>query len=183
MLRLLGEEITFLSQKNSRVKGSNTEVLDASSPSRGGRNARQNRRGKKKSAGDGGVGLGGLADLESADSFSAPSAQEQQFMDQVQANVEEQNEMLDQISLGLSELKELSLDIGKTLDVQNGMIEELDNKMEDTIQQYQTANSRLKDMLDQSGGMTRWCPRITLLIVLLSIVAYMIVVFGKNKEE
>merc|ERR1719231_747210 len=118
-------------------------------------------------------------DLDQAEGFSAPSAQEQQFMDQVQVNIKEQDEMLDQISAGLAELKELSLDIGKTLDVQNGMLEELDTKMDATIDQYKSANSRLKDMLDQSGGMTRWCPRLTILLILVAVVGYMIIMFSK----
>ena len=56
-------------------------------------------------------------------------------MDQVQANVADQNEMLDEISKGLEELKELSLDMNKTL---TEKIKEVGDEMEKTIDAFKS---------------------------------------------
>lgn len=178
----LGQEIVNLTASSTRVKGSavsNTEELDAQSKrsnrQRQERTEFKNKRKQRRA----GKTKGNAIELDDADfdGIGAMSEGEQKFMDQVQANVADQNEMLDEISKGLSELKELSLDMNKTLTTQEHMIAELGNEMDTTIDNFQSANSKLKDILDESGGMTRWCPSLMCLILLLALVGYMLKLF------
>jgi len=121
----------------------------------------------------GGGGGGGGDDLgDELDGAQPISEQDQQFMDKVDANVAEQDEILTQISKGLDELKDIGLEMNKALAVQSAMIEEIDTKMDETIAKFKTANGRLKDILEQSGGLSRWCPMIICLCLLLGLIGY-----------
>lgn len=42
-----------------------------------------------------------------------------------------------------------------------------------TISNFKAANKRLKTILEESGGMERWCPVIICLVVLLALIGYM----------
>lgn len=86
--------------------------------------------------------------------------------------MEEQDKMLAEIALGLDELKELATEANKHLTIQKAMLDQVDEKMDSTIKGFKTANQRLKTMLDESGGMSRWCPIMICMIVLLALVGY-----------
>jgi len=181
IIGLLGEEIVELNNKNSRVKHVRTpdelqmenRREDNARQKREKRSNRRARRGRKGGKdGDGGGGADDLAD--ELDAAQPVTQQEQEFMDKVDANVAEQDEILGQISKGLDELKDLGLEMGKTLAVQQAMIEEIDTKMDETIDKFKTANGRLKHILEQSGGLSRWCPMIICLCLLLGLIGYAI---------
>lgn len=182
-IRLLGQEICTLTNQNARVKDSGPKnVDDLTKSTERNENAKDAARRKEKEArkikrkGDrSGRTKGDALELTDDDfrDVKPASAQEQKFMDQVQANVAEQDEMLDEISKGLDELKELSLDMNKALTVQNAMIGEVGDEMDRTIEKFKTANSKLKDMLEEQGGMTRWCPIIVCTCLLLAMCGYM----------
>lgn len=185
-IQLLGQEIVDLTALNNRVKDSGPQNVDElttatnkieSKKDSSRKTDRQNRR--KERRGGGKVGKGGALELDDAEErdVSPASPQEQKFMDQVQANVGEQDEMLDEIAKGLDELKELSLDMNKQLTLQNNMIVEVGDEMDKTIEKFKTANGRLKDILDDNGGMTRWCPMIVCLCLLLALAGYMFNMF------
>lgn len=185
-IQLLGQELCDLTQQNSRVKASapqNPDQLDEATSGRSRtqkqRQERTERLNKRKQRRAGRTKNGAIELDDDAFEGAAPmSQQEQQFMDQVQANVADQNEMLDEISKGLEELKELSLDMNKTLTVQNEKIKEVGDEMEKTIDAFKSANSKLKDMLDENGGMTRWCPTLVCGCLLLALIGYMFNLFG-----
>ena len=84
----------------------------------------------------------------------------------------QQDKMLEEISRGLDELKEIATEANKHLTIQKAMLDQVDEKMDQTIKGFKTANQRLKTMLDESGGMSRWCPVIICLVVLLALVGY-----------
>lgn len=107
------------------------------------------------------------------------SQQEQAFIDLAAINVQEQDALLDEISAGLEELKMLSLDMNKHLDVQAGMIQELDVKMDKTLFKMESANSRLADVLKESGGVSRWCPLLVCILLLLALIGYIINISSK----
>jgi hypothetical protein len=69
----------------------------------------------------------------------------------------------------LDDLKELANDANKALTQQKCMLEQVDQKMDDNIRQFKTANSRLKTMLQKAGGCSRLCPLIICTIVLLAL--------------
>jgi len=187
-IQLLGQEICDLTAANNRIKDSgpkNIEELTAAtnkveSKKDAGRKERTDRLNKRKERrGAGKTGKGGAMELDDADfrDVAPASAQDQKFMDQVQANVADQDDMLDEIAKGLDELKELSLDMNKQLTLQNTMIVEVGDEMDKTIEKFKTANGRLKDILDDQGGMTRWCPMIICLCLLLALAGYMFNMF------
>lgn len=186
-VQLLGQEICNLSNHNARVKDagpSNADELSkanaaASSRSQTQRKERENRLNKRKERRGGGRVKNGAIELDDDDFRDATPAskQEQDFMDQTQANNAEQDEMLDEISKGLDELKELSLDMNKELTLQNQMIAEVGEEMEKTIDKFKSSNAKLKTILDENGGMTRWCPTIVCGILLLACVGYMFNMF------
>jgi len=187
-IQLLGQEICDLTAINNRVKDSGpknvdeltTETNKTESKKDAGRKERTDRLNKRKERRGGGkTGKGGAMELDDAEirDVTPASAQEQKFMDQVQANVGDQDEMLDEIAKGLDELKELSLDMNKQLTLQNTMITEVGDEMDKTIEKFKTANGRLKDILDDQGGMTRWCPMIICLCLLLALAGYLFNMF------
>jgi len=184
-IQLLGQEICDLTAINNRVKDSGPKNIDElttttnnyESKKDAGRKERTDRLNKRKERRGG--KNGDHQNLEDGDvrDVTPASAQEQKFMDKVQANVGEQDEMLDEISKGLDELKELSLDMNKQLTLQNTMIVEVGDEMDKTIEKFKTANGRLKDILDDQGGMTRWCPMIICLCLLLALAGYLFNMF------
>lgn len=182
-VQLLGQEIVDLTALNNRVKDSgpkNVEELDtATNKVERKEAARKSDRNRRKERRAGKTGKGGAMELDDAEErdVSPASPQEQKFMDQVLVNVGEQNEMLDEIAKGLDELKELSLDMNKQLTLQNSMINEVSDEMDKTIEKFKTANGRLKDILDDNGGMTRWCPMIVCLCLLLALAGYLFNMF------
>lgn len=106
-------------------------------------------------------------------SNAVASEQEQVFEQKVAENNAQQDEMLQQIGQAVDELKELAQDMNKHLTIQKAMLEQVDEKMDSNIQHFKTANQRMKSLLDESGGMSRWCPMLICLIVLLALVGYM----------
>jgi len=108
------------------------------------------------------------------------SEQEMAFQKEVTVNLEEQDAILDEIYKQVNILGEMSKDINTVIKVQNNMIDELDNKMDNTNNNFKTANSRLKEILEESGGMSRWCPMIICIIILLAVVGYIYSTVKKN---
>jgi hypothetical protein len=171
MVQLLGKEIQRLSELNATVRVQKTAAelnIEERREKRAQqkREAREQRRKKRGKSTDG---------IEMDDELNVPiSQQEQEFQNQVDKNIAEQDQILDLISAGLDELKELSLDMNKNLKLQSAMLEEVDEKMDKTIAQFKSANSRLQDILDQSGGVSRWCPMIMCLVILLALAGFIV---------
>ncbi len=81
--------------------------------------------------------------------------------------------MLDDILKGVTELHQIAKDISTQISVSNAMTAELDTKMDKTIEQFVLSNKRLQELLDETGGASRWCPVIICFILLLGLVGYM----------
>lgn len=182
-VELLGTEIKTLVAMNSTHLSADDVDLTANPAAGDGRNrsrtqrkreerkARQeNRKARRAGRGKkGGVNI--HEDVEFKDA-NPMSQQEQQFMDQVAANQEEQNEILDEIGKTMDELHELSLDMNKQLTLQSDLIHEVDNKMDTVMDKMSSANMQMKKMLDENGGMTRWCPLLCFFTLILGLVGY-----------
>jgi len=100
------------------------------------------------------------------------SAEEQAFMAQVDQNTKDQDELLDEISKGMDELKQIGLDMNKTLTIQNAMLDTIDEKVDQNLNKLKNANQRMKDILQESGGAGLWCPRILCIVILLALLGY-----------
>jgi chromosome segregation ATPase len=173
MVGVFAREIQDLTKKNSRVKNvggqsGNEEESELAKSRREARKAkkdeekaRRKRRGKK-------------GEPEEKEEEPQPmTAEEQAFMQQHDQNVKDQDDLLDEISKGMDELKQIGLDMNKTLTIQNQMLDVIEEKVDNNINKLKNANARLKDIMEQSGGMTVWCPRMICLILLLGLVGYM----------
>jgi len=145
-LNVYAKEIETLAKKNSRVKeiksnialvtdaGNRQSLREKKELDRKKRRERQKRRGQ--------------IDEEDIEELPELTAQEQMFLEQVQRNEAEQNMILDEMSKGLEELKVMSLDIQEKLKVQNEIINVVDEKLDRNIEQFQSANKRLKAFVD-----------------------------------
>ena len=55
------------------------------------------------------------------------------------------------------------------------MLKEVDEKMDGTIENYQGANKRLKELIvKNTGGADSWCPMIICIVIILGIIAYIL---------
>lgn len=104
-------------------------------------------------------------------------AREQAFLDEVNENREKEDAMLDEISKGLDELKNIGTDINKSLAYQNELLNQVDTKLTDVTEQFDSGNKRLQDLLDSQGGPSRWIPRLCCIVLLLAVVGYVLKLF------
>lgn len=102
------------------------------------------------------------------------SEQELVFMKKVEDNYKDQDIILKQIEDGLDDLLNLAQTMNKELGIQKIMLDDVDNIMEENIVKLKTANKKLKDILDKSGGASRWVPIIMLTIISLAIVGVLL---------
>jgi len=101
------------------------------------------------------------------------SPEDAKFFQLVDEAKQDQDAMLDEIMRGMVELKDIastiSIEIKTTTELANQVGEEMDK----TIANFKSSNQRLKEILDESGGLTRWCPMLICVILLIALVGYM----------
>jgi len=118
-------------------------------------------------------GRTGRKEDDELDEFQEPkpmSAQEQAFIEEKDTAYKEQDAILEEISKGLDELHEVGQAINKTLKLQGHMLDELGDKMVAQTEAFKNANLRLKKLLDDSGGLSRWCPIVICAIIFIALV-------------
>jgi len=93
-------------------------------------------------------------------------------------NLADQDELQSEIEKGVDELKQISISIGKNLKTQEAMLKEADEKIDRNIEKVKNANARLAEIVEASGGMTRWCPILICVVVLLALVGYIFNIVG-----
>jgi len=133
LLTTLANDIRDLSDKNAHVKPtkrSEVEVnFDKKRDEREKRRRDREARKKAKRDGDG----DGKGDHDIGDDDIRPvvqaTEQEQKFYDEVEQNKKEQEEILQEILKGVTELHEIAIGIGVGLDTGKALIEEVDTKM------------------------------------------------------
>jgi len=149
-------------QRRDRKKKKEEEELDEADTAAGKK--------KKKKKGDEGPDV----DIQE-DDFKPmqASAEDEKFFQQVEEAKQEQDLMLDEIMKGMTELKDIattmSIEIKTTTELANQVGEAMDN----TIANFKTSNQRLAEILEESGGLTRWCPMLICVILLIALVGYM----------
>lgn len=181
-VELFGKEMMKLQEANSGIRRNAAQEVTNTVIAKNRERAKQraDRRAQRKAGRDatrkaarGGSGNDEDIEMEDLDSKAPVSAAEQQFMMEVQENDKRMDQLLDVISAGLKDLKEIATDIGTNLDVQNEMLKQVDDKMDNVLENYETANDRLRKLLDENtGGVETWCPILILIIILLGIVGY-----------
>lgn len=168
-VQIIYKDIQDLTRKNSRVKPLVTEEEEQGATTRREQRREKRRQEREKRRRD----RKGSSAADEPEEIQM-TEQEMQFQDQVMENEREQDELLDEISKGMDELKQLSLDMNKTLHLQNNMLDTIEKKVDNNITKLKTANARLQEILDSQGGVTTWCPRVFFLIVLVALVVYIL---------
>jgi len=181
-VELFGRELMKLQQANSGIKkaaeeAATSKFIDENAKRRAERTKRREERRKKRelTRKARGADANSSDDIELDEMEKQPDKATQQFMLEVEQHTKREDELLDVISAGLAELQNVAKDINTTLDTQAQLLQEVDEKMDQTLDKYDTANARLKQLLDENtGGVEVWCPIIILIIVLLAIIGYLI---------
>lgn len=101
--------------------------------------------------------------------------EENQFIQEHAKARENQDQLLDEIHRGVVELQQLANDIKVSIDVSSKIIkEELEPKLDNTIQHFKTTNKQLSEILESTGGVSRWCPFLICFIILICLIGYVI---------
>ena len=116
--------------------------------------------------------------------MAAYHGEEPVIMDELRIEFEEHkrvrdkeiNEQLDQLNARLKDLAIQAQDINVNLTVQNKNLEEqVQPKMDQTIETVVSGNRRLKQIIQQStGGCTTWCPLLTISLLILALMGFLI---------
>jgi len=91
------------------------------------------------------------------------------FAQEVDRNRQQENDMLDGILIGMNELYDISSNLNRDINVSSQIIQQVDSKMDRAIVTTKTANIRMKEMIEQHGGVTRWCPLMLCTVILLAL--------------
>lgn len=172
MTEMLGQEIADLTNKNGGGGDLDIEsrgLVRTRIQQEMYMTAKEKRAARKKKRDQMGEGM----EMGQFKTYEGPSEAEKQFLDLVEINREEQDEILDQISKGLESLHELALDMNTALQVQNDQIKATDDQLEKTLFDLENMNDRVQTLLEASGGMSRWCPMVVCIILILALAAYL----------
>jgi len=195
IVTILAKEIQDLGNKNSHIKqAKESETLkqlrgrqEEKSRRRGEDRKRRERRRKgeeaEQDAADVAAGKkprkrneeGPDVDIQDEDfrPLQPASEEEKQFFAQVEEAKADQDEMLGEILKGVTELKEIAVDMNTSIKVTTELAKQIDEKMDGTIANFKSSNARLQEILEESGGMTRWCPMLICVVLLIALVGYM----------
>jgi hypothetical protein len=163
-LELTNEELIRLAEDLKEVDTSDlnlhgdTHVNDRREQQKNKRRQRRERRqGTADDIGDGIV----------MEDMTVGSEKEQMFLKRVEQSRQEEEQMLELLSEGLTELHELALTLNTLLKQSAALIEEVDEKLDRVTVQLESANKKMEKMLEETGGMTRWCPVCICAVILL----------------
>jgi len=105
---------------------------------------------------------------------SAPTQQEQEFLQKSALWEEQLNVELEEIIQGLKRLQVVAEDVAVELEEQAEIMEELDDRMIKVDEIIGVEIDRLQELLDKSGGMSTWCPRIIAIVIILALLGYLV---------
>lgn len=94
-------------------------------------------------------------------------------LQQLQRNDEKLDEQLDVIAKGVQRLKGIAVDQSNEVKLQGVMIDQISDNMDKATDHLNDANTRLKETLEKAGGATSIIVKVILLVLLLSIGAYL----------
>jgi len=94
------------------------------------------------------------------------------FEAEFQARKEKQDLVLDDIELGLGNLKNIAQDMGAEMQKQDILIDEIDENMDKARKNITTNNAKLAGVLHKVSGQRNFCINIILISVLLAVAAF-----------
>ena len=102
------------------------------------------------------------------------SHEDQLFMESVMQRDAQIDAKLDQVLQGVVVLRKLGEEISDELQTQAQILKEVDVKVDKTTKKFVVANKKMKELLEESGGATRWCPIIIFVIVIVALIGYVL---------
>jgi len=111
-------------------------------------------------------------DLDAQAARGPKSAQVQEYEAKVDAELADQDLMIDAISKGIDDLKNIALDQNRALKTMGHVVDNLEKETVEATTIIQTQNQRLQEIIDAQGGLTRWCPVLICGIILLALAGY-----------
>jgi len=170
LVTILGNEIKDISNRNNHVheKREATSVTamtkrEQKNPRRA-RRQRENREEKKSIEDD--------IDLQVRD--VQVSVEDQKFFDEVEEEKRNQDRMMDQILTGLIELEDVAKSIKIEIVASTELTQEITDETEKLNEKFKGSNQRLKEILEETGGLSRWCPILICIVLLIALVGYLI---------
>jgi len=192
MVTVFAEEIQSLVNKNAHVKAAKqsetTKQLENKREERTRRRKEEKeKREAKRKARRAEAGEKGGKDDDDKDiineedirPMSPDDAQIQAFMKDVDDQKAEQDLMLDEVLKGMNELKQIAGDLNTGIKTGIALAGEAEVAMDNTINTLKKSNDRLREILEESGGMSRWCPIFICFVILLALVGYILNTVGK----
>lgn len=117
-------------------------------------------------------GRGGK-DIElSAGGGQEGSSEEKAFLQEVAVKDAQIETKLEELLVGIKELRPLAEDIGHEFETQAIIVAKLEEKTDKNIVRLRVANDKIEDILRKSKGLSLWCPRIILLTLLIALAGY-----------
>jgi len=106
-----------------------------------------------------------------------PDIETQEGLKQLQRKDQAIDEALEQVAEGVSELKNIALDMRDEVKVQSSMVDEITSKVDSANLHLNSMNKRMKKTLEQTRSADRFILDFILLVILLGIVGYIIKMF------
>jgi len=181
LVTILGTEIKDITNRNNHVSSSTVRAHESKSLHimRDRKEERERKRGRRQQ-GENRDESNKEKDNKSADIEIdgevhpiQVSVEDQKFFDEVEDEKRNQDKMLDELIVGLTDLQDLAGTIRIDLVASNELIKEIDDEAEKLNQKFKGSNKRLQDMLEEMGGVTRWCPMLICVVLLIALIGYM----------
>ncbi|CAK7348854.1 unnamed protein product [Dovyalis caffra] len=125
------------------------------------------------SASYGGIKFDSTYDGKFDDEYFQQTEASDRFRQEYEMRRLKQDQGLDVIAEGLDTLKDMARDMNEELDRQVPLMDEIDDKVDRATSDLKTTNVRLKDTLNKLRSSRNFCIDIILLVILLSIAAYL----------
>lgn len=106
-----------------------------------------------------------------------PDIETQEGLRQLQRKDQVIDEALEQVAEGVSELKNIALDMRDEVKIQSSMVDEITSKVDSANVHLNSMNKRMKKTLESTRSADRFILDFILLVVLLGIIGYIITMF------
>jgi len=100
------------------------------------------------------------------------SEQEMAFLEKSSQWEIQFNEELEDVLQDLVKLGQITADVKQELVEQAELIDELEDRVEEVNIQIVEGTEKLQELLEKTGGATRWCPRLIAFVLLLCVVGF-----------
>lgn len=112
------------------------------------------------------------SDVQHNSKYYEKTAESRAFEQEWRDEKKLQDESLDEISKGLTDLRGISVDIAEELDKQTPLVDRIDLKTDEVNAELKTHNAKLKKLVTEVRSTRNFCIDVTLICILLGIGGY-----------